>query len=324
MLAVVAVGGNALITDPDRISVESEIEAVQAVCAQIADMIEAGWDIVIGHGNGPQIGFNLRRSELASHELFEIPLDVCGTFTQGSIGYYIQQSLQNIFHRRGIKKQVIAVITQVEIDEDDPAFVEPTKPIGMFMTAEEAERVAAKGWRVVEDSGRGWRRVVASPQPRNIVELPVIKQLLAAGVIVIAIGGGGIPVVRNEAGMLRGVRNLRKSVVDKDLAAALLANQIDADLLLISTGVEQVALNFNQPNQVNLAHLTTDEAKQYISEGHFAPGSMLPKIQAALNYLEHGGNQVIITNQDSISHALAGETGTRIEKQPRSNTGNVG
>ncbi|MFT5194242.1 MAG: carbamate kinase [Candidatus Promineifilaceae bacterium] len=319
MLAVIAVGGNALITDPDRISVESEIEAVQVICAQIADMIEAGWDVIIGHGNGPQIGFNLRRSELAAHELFEIPLDVCGTFTQGSIGYYIQQSLQNVFHQRGIQKHVVTVITQVEIDEDDPAFDEPTKPIGMFMTAAEAERVAEKGWHVIEDSGRGWRRVVASPQPKSIVELPVIKQLLADGVIVIAIGGGGIPVVRNEAGMLRGVRNVRKSVVDKDLAAALLANQIDADLLLISTGVEQVAINFNRPDVKWLGELTAAEAKKYMAEGHFAPGSMLPKIQASLNYLEDDGatvsdRRVIITDQDSIGQALAGETGTRITK----------
>ncbi|MEM7347580.1 MAG: carbamate kinase, partial [Chloroflexota bacterium] len=319
MLAVVAVGGNALITDPDRISVESEIEAVQVICAEIADMIEAGWDVIIGHGNGPQIGFNLRRSELASHELFEIPLDVCGTFTQGSIGYYIQQSLQNIFHQRSIKKHVVTVITQVEIDEDDPAFAKPTKPIGMFMTAEEAERVAAKGWQVIEDSGRGWRRVVASPQPKSIVELPVIRQLLDDGVVVIAVGGGGIPVVRNEEGMLRGVRNLRKSVVDKDLAAALLANQIGADLLLISTGVEKVALNFNRPDQVWLDQLTIEEAQKYIDEGHFAPGSMLPKIQASLNYLEgigatasDNGRIAIITDQDSIGDALAGITGTRI------------
>ncbi len=319
MLAVIAVGGNALITDPDRISIESEIEAVQVICAEIADMIEAGWDVIIGHGNGPQIGFNLRRSELASHEIFEIPLDVCGTFTQGSIGYYIQQSLQNIFHKRGINKHVVTVITQVEIDEDDPAFANPTKPIGMFMTAEEAQRIEAKGWQVIEDAGRGWRRVVASPTPQHIVELPVIKQLLDDGVVVIAIGGGGIPVVRNEDGMLRGVRNLRKSVVDKDLAAALLANQINADLLLISTGVEQVAINFNQPDQVNLAKLTVNEAKQFIAEGHFAPGSMLPKIQASLNYLEDDGvtardKKVIITDQDSIGQALAGETGTIIMK----------
>lgn len=312
MLAVVAVGGNALITDPDRISIESEIEAVQIICAQIADMIEAGWDVVIGHGNGPQIGFNLRRSELAAHELFEIPLDVCGTFTQGSIGYYIQQSLQNIFHQRGIRKQVVTVITQVEIDEDDPAFAAPTKPIGMFMTAEEAERVAEKGWRVMQDAGRGWRRVVASPQPQHIVELPVIRQLLEAGVVVIAIGGGGIPVVRNRAGLLRGVRDVRKSVVDKDLAAALLANQLEADLLMISTGVERVALNFNRSDQRWLDQITGEEARNYMEEGHFAPGSMRPKIQAALNYLTGGGRQVIITDQDSIGRALAGKTGTHI------------
>ena len=180
-LAVIAVGGNALITDPDRISIESEIEAVQVICAEISDMIEAGWDVIIGHGNGPQIGFNLRRSELASHEIFEIPLDVCGTFTQGSIGYYIQQSLQNIFHKRGINKHVVTVITQVEIDEDDPAFANPTKPIGMFMTAEEAQRIEAKGWQVIEDAGRGWRRVVASPTPQHIVELPVIKKTAPSG-----------------------------------------------------------------------------------------------------------------------------------------------
>ena len=213
----------------------------------------------------------------------------------------------------------MTVITQVEIDEDDPAFANPTKPIGMFMTAEEAQRIEAKGWQVIEDAGRGWRRVVASPTPQHIVELPVIKQLLDDGVVVIAIGGGGIPVVRNEDGMLRGVRNLRKSVVDKDLAAALLANQINADLLLISTGVEQVAINFNQPDQVNLAQLTVNEAKQFIAEGHFAPGSMLPKIQASLNYLEDDGvtprdKKVIITDQDSIGQALAGETGTIIMK----------
>jgi carbamate kinase len=272
-------------------------------------MIKNGWNVVIGHGNGPQVGFILRRSELSAHELHEIPLDVCGADSQGAIGYALQQNLYNFFHQMGINKHVATIVTQVEVSRSDPAFQNPTKPIGSFMDKAQAERRRQEGWDVVEDAGRGWRRVVPSPQPMRIVEEPVIKQLIEAGVIVIAVGGGGIPVVADEAGNLRGIA----AVIDKDYASSLLASTIGADLFIISTAVEKVALNYSKPNQQWLDHLTLAQAREYLAAGgHFAKGSMAPKIQAVVNFLERGGKEAIITNPENLERALAGETGTRI------------
>jgi len=265
--------------------------------------------VVITHGNGPQVGFILLRSELASHVLHTVPLDSCGADTQGAIGYMIQQSLYNEFLKRGMRKQAVTVVTQVVVDKDDPAFQNPTKPIGPFYTEEEAKRLAAeRGWVVKDDAGRGWRRVVPSPIPQEIVEQEAIKALIEQGFVVIGVGGGGIPVVRQEDGSLRGV----EAVIDKDYASSLLASGIGADLFLISTAVEKVALNYGQPNQVWLDRMTVAEAKRYLAEGHFPPGSMGPKIEAIIQFLERGGKEAIITSPENIERALAGETGTRI------------
>jgi carbamate kinase len=308
-VAVIAIGGNSLIKDKQHQTVADQYQAAKETCAHIAAMIKNGWNVVIGHGNGPQVGFILRRSELAAHELHEIPLDVCGADSQGAIGYALQQNLYNYFRELGIQKQVATVVTQVEVSRDDPAFQNPTKPIGSFMDEAQAERRRQEGWSVVEDAGRGWRRVVPSPLPRRIVEEAVIKQLIAAGVIVIAVGGGGIPVVADEAGNLKGIA----AVIDKDYASALLASSINADLFIISTAVEKVALNFGKPDQQWLDHLTLAQAKAYLADGgHFAKGSMAPKIQAVVNFLEQGGKEAIITNPENLERALAGETGTHI------------
>jgi carbamate kinase len=275
-------------------------------------MIEAGWDVAIGHGNGPQVGFILRRSEIAHkvEGMHEVPLDICGADSQGAIGYALQQNLQNELYRRGIKKPVATVITQVLVDKNDPAFVNPTKPIGGFMDEAEAkQREKDLQWSVVEDAGRGWRRVVASPLPKEVVELESVKTLLDAGVVVITVGGGGIPVIDAGEGQYLGT----SAVIDKDYASSLLAQLIDADLFLISTAVEKVALNFGKPDQKWLDRLTLAEAKQYLAEGgHFAKGSMAPKIQAIIWYLESGGKQALITNPENIGRALKGETGTWI------------
>ena len=311
-LAVVAIGGNSLIKDNSRVSVEDQYQAAKETAYHIVDMIEAGWDVAIGHGNGPQVGFILRRSEIAAkvEGMHEVPLDVCGADSQGAIGYALQQNLQNELRRRGIEKTVTTVVTQVRVDPNDKAFQNPTKPIGGFMDEAEAKRRQQEmGWNVVEDSGRGWRRVVASPIPQEVVELPAVKTLLDAGVVVITVGGGGIPVIRNEQGELQGVA----AVIDKDYASSLLARQINADLMVISTAVEKVALNFGKPDQKWVDRMTLAEAKQYLAEGtHFAKGSMAPKIQAIIWFLEAGGKQALITNPENIGRALKGETGTWI------------
>jgi len=312
-VAVVAIGGNSLIKDGKHQTVEDQYLAAKETTLHIADMIEAGWDVAIGHGNGPQVGFILRRSEIAARVegMHEIPLDVCGADSQGAIGYALQQTLQNELFRRGIRKNVATVITQVLVDQADPAFQKPSKPIGGFMDEPEAKRRETEmGWSVVEDSGRGWRRVVASPQPKEVVELETVRTLLGAGVVVITVGGGGIPVVENSEGQYFGTA----AVIDKDFASSLLAREINADLLMISTAVEKVAVNFGKPEQKWLDRMTLAEAKQYLAEGtHFAKGSMAPKIQAIIWYLEAGGKQAIITNPENIGRALRGETGTLIE-----------
>lgn len=307
---VIAIGGNSLIPDGDHQTVQDQYAAAAETDDHIAALVGQGWDVAISHGNGPQVGFILRRSELASNELHEVPLDYCGADTQGAIGYMLQQNLVNDFRQLGIDKSVVTVVTQVEVDAEDPAFVSPAKPIGSFMEKEEAmRRRDEEGWDVLEDAGRGWRRVVASPQPMRIVELDVIRGLLDSGVVTIAVGGGGIPVVENEDGDLEGIA----AVIDKDLASALLANQVDADLLLISTAVEQVALNFGTPEQRWVSEFTLEEVKQYLDEGgHFAEGSMAPKMRAVVQFLEGGGKEALITNPANLERAMAGETGTRI------------
>ncbi len=312
-VAVVAIGGNSLIKDNKNVSVESQYEAAKETTYHIADMIESGWDVAIGHGNGPQVGFILRRSEIAHKAagMHEVPLDVCGADSQGAIGYSLQQTLQNELYRRGIKKPVATVITQVLVNKSDKAFTNPTKPIGGFMDEEEAKQKEKDlGWNVVEDAGRGWRRVVASPIPQEVVELEAVKDLINAGVIVITVGGGGIPVIDEGNRYLVGTA----AVIDKDYASSLLAREIKADLFLISTAVEKVSLDFGKPNQREVDHMTLSEVKKYLAEGtHFAKGSMAPKIQAIIWYLEASGKKAIITNPENIGRALKGETGTVIE-----------
>ena len=311
-VAVVAIGGNSLIKDKQHTEVKYQWEAVRETCRHIADMIAEGWDVVVTHGNGPQVGFILRRNELAAHEVHTTPMDIIGADTQGSIGYMLQQALDNEFARRGMDRQAFTIVTQVLVDRKDPAFEHPTKPIGSFLTKEEAEKFAAEGWPVVEDAGRGWRRVVPSPEPKEIIERPAIDQAVRNGWIVIAVGGGGIPVIRDDEGNLQGVA----AVIDKDKASSLLARDIRADLFLISTAVEKVAINFGKPNQKWLDRMTVSEARKYIEEGHFAPGSMLPKVEACIRFLEAGGKEAIITNPENLTRALRGETGTRIVPDP--------
>ena len=310
-VAVVAIGGNSLIKDKTKVSVEDQYLAAKETTFHIADMIEAGWNVAIGHGNGPQVGFILRRSEIAhkAEGMHEIPLDVCGADSQGAIGYSLTQTLQNELRKRGIHKPVATVISQMRVDANDQAFQNPSKPIGGFMEEEEAKKRAANlGWQVVEDAGRGWRRVVASPIPQEVLELPSIKELIAAGHIVVTVGGGGIPVVM-ENNEIKGVA----AVIDKDYASSLLAREIKADLFLISTAVEKVALNFGKPNEKQIDRMTLSEAKAYLAEGtHFAKGSMAPKMQAIIWFLEAGGKQALITNPENIGRALNGETGTWI------------
>lgn len=307
-LAAVAIGGNSLIKSKDKVEVKYQFEAVRETCVHLAGMIEQGWNLAITHGNGPQVGFILRRSELAAHEVHTVPLDVIGADTQGSIGYMIQQALANEFRRRGMHKQAVSVVTQVLVDANDPAFRNPTKGIGGYLNEEQAEMFRREGWTVIDDAGRGYRRMIASPIPKRIVELDAIKALIAQGFIVISTGGGGIPVIEDENGDLRGTY----AVIDKDRATALLATGIQADLFLISTAVEKVALNYNKPNQQWLDRMTLSEARRYMEEGHFAEGSMKPKIEAVIAFLENGGKQALITNPENIARALAGETGTWI------------
>lgn len=313
-LAVIAVGGNSLIKDDKNVTVEDQEQALRETAHHIADMIEAGWDLAIGHGNGPQVGFILRRSEIAAkvEGMHEVPLDVCGADSQGAIGYEFQQALQNEYLRRGMSKGAATVITQMLVDQKDPAFQKPSKPIGSFMDEPEAKRREKDmGWSVVEDAGRGWRRVVPSPMPTKIIELESVKLLLDAGVTVITVGGGGIPVVDKGNGELEGTA----AVIDKDFASSLLAQEIGAELFLIATAVEKVAINFGKPDQKWLDRMTLEQAKQYLAEGtHFAKGSMAPKIQAIIWFLENGGKQALITNPENIGRALKGETGTWIVK----------
>jgi len=310
-VAVVAVGGNSLIKDNFNKTIPDQYKAGAESMHHIAEMIVQGWDVVVTHGNGPQVGFILRRSELSAHELHDVPLDYCGADTQGAIGYMFARALNNEFKNRKVEKQVAAVVTQTVVDINDEAFQHPTKPIGSFMDEAEAKkREKEDGWVVVEDAGRGWRRVVASPKPIDIIEKDAIKALIDAGIIVVGVGGGGIPVIKDPNGDILGV----EAVIDKDFGSSLLATMIGADLFVISTAVEKVAINFNKPDQKWLDKLTLAEAKEYAASGHFAKGSMLPKIEAIIKFLENGGEKALITNPENIGRALKGETGTWITK----------
>ena len=308
--AVVAIGGNSLIRDKEHQTVRDQYVAAGETCWHVASMIKDGWDVAIGHGNGPQVGFILRRSELAAHELHEVPLDVCGADSQGAIGYALTQNLENDFHRLDVDRHAVAVVTQVEVAADDPAFQSPSKPIGSFMNEAEAlRRRDEEGWSVKEDAGRGWRRVVPSPEPIRIVEVDAIRSLIENRFVVISVGGGGIPVVADANGELTGIA----AVIDKDHACSLLANEIGAELFLVTTAVEKVALDFGQPTQRWIDRMTLTEAKGYLAEGtHFLPGSMAPKMEAVVDFLERGGGTAIITDPQNVERALAGETGTHI------------
>ncbi|MXI85492.1 carbamate kinase [Sphaerochaeta halotolerans] len=308
-LIVIAIGGNSLIEDPKHVTVAAQYEAARKTASHIAKLVKAGHRVVIAHGNGPQVGFILLRSEFSRSILHTVPLDSCVADTQGSIGYQLQMALKNEFNRIQMNPQVATVVTQVEVSDDDPSFQKPTKPIGSFMSKEDAQYHMEKdGWICTEDAGRGYRRVVASPKPKAIVEIDTIRTMLENRIIVIAGGGGGIPVVRDEDGYLSG----REAVIDKDLAAALMAKELKADLFVISTAVEKVCLNFGKPNQKTLDTITTKEADQYISEGHFAPGSMLPKVQAIVDFVRSTGNEGLITDPEHLYGALYEGKGTKI------------
>lgn len=308
--AVVAVGGNSLIIDAEHQSIPDQYKAAAQSSRYVADMVEAGVTVILTHGNGPQVGFILRRSGLAKGVVPEVPVDYADADTQGAIGYMFQRSLYNEFRRRRLARKVVTVVTQVLVDRDDPALANPSKPIGGYMEEDVARSLARDfGWAVKEDSGRGWRRVVGSPRPRRIIELDVIRTLAGEGCIVIACGGGGIPVVENADGGLEGL----EAVIDKDFASALLAHEIGADLLVVSTGVEKVAVNYNRPDQRWLGHIGLAEAKRLLAEGQFPGGSMGPKIEAIVSFLQHGGERrAIITNPPNLGRALSGAAGTHI------------
>ncbi|MCI9515173.1 MAG: carbamate kinase [Oscillospiraceae bacterium] len=307
---VVALGGNALQEAGKPATAEAQLEVVEKTAEHIADIIGEGYEVVVAHGNGPQVGRLVLQNEYANDITPAMPFDVCGAMSQGMIGYHIQQGLSKVLRHRGSKARVATVVTQVVVDQNDPKFQNPSKPIGPFYKEDEARAIAAeKGYVMKEDAGRGWRRVVASPVPVEIVELDAVKCLVDNGFVVVSVGGGGIPVIRKENGDLEGTA----AVIDKDLASEKLAEDLNADALVILTAVEKVSINYNKPDQKDLSTLTVAEAKQYMAEGHFAPGSMLPKIEAAVKFVESKpGRRSIITSLDKAVEALEGKAGTTI------------
>ena len=307
-LVVVAVGGNALIEDSQHITQVDQARAATASMSHVAAMVAEGWNVLVTHGNGPQVGFLLRSSELAAAELPVLPLDVLGADTQGGIGYMFSRALDNHFSERGMGAKALSIITRTVVDAQDPAFANPTKPIGSFMSEGDARRHEAEdGWSVVEDSGRGWRRVVPSPTPESVLEVDAIRTLLGAGFTVVAGGGGGVPLARTADGLIG-----LEAVIDKDTASALLANELEADLLVISTGVNGVAINFNTPEERWLTKITVAEARELLDAGQFGAGSMAPKIGAAIRFIERGGSRVVITSPALMVNALTGSAGTTI------------
>ena len=305
---VIALGGNALGSTPYE-----QLELVRKTAKPIVDLIEAGNEVIIAHGNGPQVGMiNLGMSTAAEAKAIksDMPFPECGAMSQGYIGYHLQNAIGNEMAERGMTKEVATVVTQVLVDENDPAFQNPTKPVGAFYDKETADRIAAeKGYTMVEDAGRGWRQVVPSPKPIDVIEKGTVKALLRDGVVVITVGGGGIPVVRRD-GKLYGT----PAVIDKDFASAKLAELVDADMLIILTAVEKVAVNFGKPDEKGLDTLTPDEARKYIAEKQFAPGSMLPKVQAAMSFAESkAGRVALITLLEKAKEGIEGKTGTRVQ-----------
>ena len=310
-LAILAIGGNSLIKDKQHQSVEDQYDCIYETSKHIVKLIEQGINIIVTHGNGPQVGFILFRSELAKEQLHEVPVPSAGADTEGAIGYQIQQAVGNILKKRGIQKGVTTIVTQVLVDKDDDAFQNPSKPIGPFLSKDDAQTKKEQfGWDIIEDAGRGYRRVVASPIPKKIIEQDAIETLVKNDFIVVAVGGGGIPVIENESGDLEGV----PAVIDKDRASSLLARNLKADYLIISTAIEQVYLNFGTDKERAISKMTLSEAKKYCTEGHFKAGSMLPKIESAIDFLEAGGNEVIITIPELLADAVAGKAGTKIVK----------
>ena len=308
-LAVLAIGGNALIRDREHESIPDQYEMVMRIATDIAGMIEAGWNVVVTHGNGPQVGFILRRSEISIDEVPPVPMDYAGADIQGAVGWMFVKALRNEFRRRGVERQAVAVVTQTVVDRADPAFAEPSKPIGSHMDEARAKELASRyRWTVREDAGRGWRRVVPSPKPRAIVETDVIRQMAAAGYVVVACGGGGIPVIEDERGDLQGV----EAVIDKDLASSLLARSLGAEALVLPTGVEKVALDFNKPTQRWIDRMTLAEARRHAAADQFDKGSMGPKVAALIDFIDGGGRLGLITNAPNLTRALRGETGTRV------------
>jgi carbamate kinase len=307
-LAVVAIGGNSLVQSNQTGTIPEQFANAVTTCAKLADLIDRGWDLVLTHGNGPQVGNVLTRVELAAGSVYTLPLDICDADTEGGMGYMIEQSLQNRLRREGIGRDVCTMVTQVVVDRDDPSILNPSKPIGPYYQEAEVEGLRARGWTVRDDAGRGYRRFVPSPIPRSIVNRRIIKNLVDEGTIVVAAGGGGVPVYAEKDGALEGV----DAVIDKDRASAVLARDIGAATLMILTQVDKVALNYKKPDQRDLDSMTLAEARKYLAEGHFAAGSMGPKVEAAVQFLEGGGEQVIITSLEKAAGALGGTSGTRI------------
>jgi len=306
---VVALGGNAISRQDEKGDIPDQIKNCHRTAEHLVDLVAAGHKVVVTHGNGPQVGNILRRVEAARSSVYPLSLDICGAHSQGGIGYLLQREINNVFKKRGIDKIGYTIITQCLVDAQDPAFKNPTKPVGPFFTREQIEPLIKGGWNAIEDAGRGWRRVVPSPKPKAIVEEGVIKQAIEFGDVAICCGGGGIPVVETKGG-LEGL----EGVIDKDHATSLLARNIGADLMIITTGIEKVAINFNKPDQKELDRISVAEAGKFLAQGHFPAGSMGPKIQASINFTKATGNDVIITLPEMILAALEGRTGTRIVK----------
>lgn len=308
---VVSLGGNAILPGQGAGRIEEQFRVTAATMHQVVDLLARGEEVILTHGNGPIVGNILIRNEAAARIIPPTPLDVCGADSQGGIGYMIQQVLRNLLRRERMERDVMTVVTQMVVSADDPGFRKPTKPIGPFYSANEANNlIRERGWAMMEDSGRGWRRVVPSPEPIRIVEVGAIRALVDGGVVVIAAGGGGVPVIETEDGEYRGV----EAVIDKDLGSVILAQAVGARRLAIVTAVERVAIHFGSPQQRDLDVVRLDEARRYYDAGHFPPGSMGPKILGAIRFLEAGGDEVLITSPERLSEGLAGKAGTRIIK----------